>query len=214
MIRVHLVWVMRPGTGFFADIDDLVITRAKRGDIEAFEALYRAFAEPVHTLARRLCRSREEAEEVLQETFLEIARSIRSFRGDGAIGAWIRRISISKALTSLRRRTRRSGEVRLTQVDPDRQLEVMSVAETNRSWQRVDLERALQRLPDASRAVVWLHDVEGFTHAEIAEFFGRSPSFSKSQLSRAHARLRTWLGRPGGTEDASESGRIAGAAGR
>jgi RNA polymerase sigma-70 factor (ECF subfamily) len=205
---------MRPTTGFFADIDELAIARAKRGDIEAFEGLYRAFAEPVHTLARRLCRSREEAEEVLQETFLEIARSIKSYRGDGAIGAWIRRISVSKALTSVRRRTRRRGEVAFTQGDPDRRLEVIPAAETDSGWQRVDLERALQRLPDDSRAVVWLHDVEGFTHAEIAGFFGRSSSFSKSQLSRAHAKLRRWLGRPGGTYDASESGPIAGAARR
>ena len=58
----------------------------------------------------------------------------------------------------------------------------------------MDLESALQRLPETSRAVVWLHDVEGYTHEDIAEMMGKTVSFSKSQLARAHLRLRGWLG--------------------
>ena len=59
---------------------------------------------------------------------------------------------------------------------------------------RMDLEAALERLTETSRAVVWLHDVEGYTHEEIAVMMGKTPSFSKSQLARAHVRLRRWLG--------------------
>ena len=59
---------------------------------------------------------------------------------------------------------------------------------------RMDLEAALERLSETSRAVVWLHDVEGYTHDEIANLMGKTPSFSKSQLARAHQRLRRWLG--------------------
>jgi RNA polymerase sigma-70 factor (ECF subfamily) len=59
----------------------------------------------------------------------------------------------------------------------------------------MDLEAALERLSDTSRAVVWLHDVEGYTHDEIAQMMGKTVSFSKSQLARAHTRLRRWLGR-------------------
>jgi len=62
---------------------------------------------------------------------------------------------------------------------------------------RMDLEAALERLSETSRAVVWLHDVEGYTHEEIASMMGKTPSFSKSQLARAHARLRSWLGEEG-----------------
>jgi RNA polymerase sigma-70 factor (ECF subfamily) len=205
---------MRAGTGFNAEFDDRLVAKAKGGDVDALEAVYRVFSGPVYTLARRLCRSPEEAEEVLQDTFLEIARSLRAFRGDGTLGAWVRRISVSKALTLLRRRKSGSGGFEALVSDPDVLVGLAPVAEVEVGWQRVDLERALGRLPDAARAVVWLHDVEGFTHAEIAEVFGRSTSFSKSQLSRAHARLRSWLGRQGGIEDASESGRTAGAARR
>jgi len=59
---------------------------------------------------------------------------------------------------------------------------------------RMDLEAALERLGETSRAVVWLHDVEGYTHDEIAAMMGKTASFSKSQLARAHVRLRVWLG--------------------
>jgi RNA polymerase sigma-70 factor (ECF subfamily) len=199
---------MAGNRGFFTEVDELSVARARRGDVNALESLYEAFAEPVYTLARRLCRSREEAEEVLQETFLEVVRSIRSFRGDGAFGAWIRRVAVSKALTSLRRRRR--GDVEMIGSD-HRGLEVVPALVSNEGWRRVDLERALAQLPDDSRVVVWLHDVEGLTHGEIAEIFGRSTSFSKSQLARAHAKMRSWLGRDGGTGYASETGRTAGA---
>jgi len=194
--------------GFFTEVDELLVARAKRGDLGALEGLYEAFAGPVYTLARRLCRSREEAEEVLQETFLEVVRSIRRFRGDGAFGAWIRRVAVSKALTSLRRNRR--ADIEVTGSD-HRGLEAVPATASSESWRRVDLERALARLPDDSRAVVWLHDVEGLTHGEIAGLFGRSTSFSKSQLARAHAKLRSWLGRVGGRGYASETGRTAGA---
>lgn len=202
---------MKPATGFFTEIDEVLVARARRGDLDALESLYEAFAGPIYSLAGRLCRSREEAEEVLQETFLEVVRSIHKFRGDGAFGAWIRRVAISKALTSLRRRRR--DDVEMIASD-HRRLEVLPATGANQGWQKVDLERALAQLPDDSRVVVWLHDVEGLTHTEIAGIFGRSASFSKSQLARAHARLRSWLGRAGGEEYASETGRTAGASRR
>jgi RNA polymerase sigma-70 factor (ECF subfamily) len=206
--------MMTRGTGFFTEIDDLAVAKARSGDLGALEGLYEAFSEAVFTLATRLCRSREEAEEVLQETFLEVVRSIRSFRGDGAFGAWIRRIAVSKALTFLRRKSRVEIGLGVAEGTVRGRLEVMPSPDLEGGWKRVDLERALVRLPDAARAVVWLHDVEGLTHREIAEIFGRSPSFSKSQLSRAHARLRTWLGPVGGAENASGIPRTAGASRR
>lgn len=211
---MHPIWVMGCGTGFFTAVDDLLLARARRGDLDALESLYKAFSEPVFTLARRICRSAEEAEEVLQETFLEVVRSIGSFRGDGAFGAWIRRVAVSKALTAVRRKRRSDVAADTSDGAAHGQFGVSKLSGHEDGWKRVDLERALAKLPDAARAVVWLHDVEGLTHVEIAEVFGRTPSFSKSQLSRAHARLRTWLGTAGGAEDASEFGRTAGASRR
>jgi RNA polymerase sigma factor (sigma-70 family) len=170
-------------------VPDVLIARAKTGDVAALEALYRAFETPVYNLARRILRSPEEAEDVLQDTFLEVVRSIGSFRGDGHLWGWIRRIASSKALMRIRRHQVRAEE------EFDEQ-------ETGASHPvsvpaRVDLERALERLSETSRAVVWLHDVEGYTHEEIAELMGKTVSFSKSQLARAHARLRGMLEREG-----------------
>ena len=162
-----------------------VVARARQGDETALEALYRAFEVPVYNLARRICRTTEDAEDVLQETFLEVCRSIRSYREEGSLWGWIRSIAASKALMRLRRNKYR---------ETDELHEEVVGRRKDDTHLRMDLEAALERLPEISRAVVWLHDVEGYTHDEIAGMMGKTPSFSKSQLARAHARLRRWLG--------------------
>ena len=175
-------------TAVIAAIDDIAIQQAKAGDINALESVYRAYHGTVYAMARRICRSAEDAEDVLQETFLEVCRSMVSFRGagPGSLTAWIKRIAASKALMKIRRAKYR---------DTDELFEDSAPAtKPGDVGLRMDLEAVLQRLSETSRAVVWLHDVEGYTHEDIAELMGKSVSFSKSQLSRAHARLRDWLG--------------------
>src|ERR1041384_6884214 len=154
-------------------------------DPAAREALYRAFEAPVYSLARRICRTTEDAEDVLQETFLEVYRSIGRYRGEGSLWGWIRTIASSKALMRLRRNKYRETDELQDDVTPLRREDTVL---------RMDLEAALERLSSPSRAVVWLHDVEGYTHEEIATMMDKTVSFSKSQLARAHTRLRRWLG--------------------
>src|SRR6266702_2087682 len=84
-------------------VPDILVARAKSGDLDALEALYRAFETPVYNLALRILRSPEDAEDVLQETFLEVVRSIRRYRGEGHLWGWIRQIAGSKALMRIRR---------------------------------------------------------------------------------------------------------------
>lgn len=168
--------------------DDLLIARARKGDMAAMEALYRSFETSVYNLGRRLLSSQEEAEDVLQETFLEVFKSLSRYRGDGHFGGWVRRIAVSKALMRIRARAGRPEE-------PLPHDNLLSSAQPYRPTgdgvlERTRLEAALAHLPEQARAVVWLHDVEGFTHDEIATLFKKSESYSKSQLSRAHARLR------------------------
>lgn len=164
---------------------EAVLPRLRAGDPEAQEALFRAFESPVYSLARRICRTTEDAEDVLQETFLEIFRSIGQFRGDGSLWGWVRTVTASKALMRLRRNKYRDTDELNDDIIPFRRDDAAL---------RMDLEAALERLSETSRAVVWLHDVEGYTHEEIAAMMDRTVSFSKSQLARAHARLRRWLG--------------------
>lgn len=190
-----------------AALDDLAIQRAKTGDLEALEQLYRAYEGTVYTVARRMCRTAEDAEDVLQETFFEICRSIERFRGEGpgSLTAWIKRIAASKALIKLRYEKYREADELLDDwgggaagaagAEPTGGVgTAVAGARAPDVGLQLDLEGALAALSDTARAVVWLHDVEGYTHEEIAELMGKSVSFSKSQLSRAHARLRKWLG--------------------
>ena len=169
-------------------VDDVAIQRAKTGDLAALEGVYRAYQGVVYTMARRICQTAEDAEDVLQETFVEVCRSIRGFRGGepGSLTAWIKRVTASKALMRVRYEKYR-------QTDELHEGEGFGRRDQDAALQ-LDLEEALSRLSDTARAVVWLHDVEGYKHEEIAELMGKTVSFSKSQLSRAHARLRTWLG--------------------
>jgi RNA polymerase sigma factor (sigma-70 family) len=162
-----------------------LVAKARAGDIGALEQLYRAYEAGVYTLARRLTRTVEDAEDVLQETFLEVCRSLKSWRGDGSLWGWVRTIAASKALMRYRRE-----KVRETEVLDD---EFTAQAVREDVPLRLDLEAAMSRLPERTRAVVWLHDVEGYTHEEIAELMGMTASFSKSQLARAHQKLRRWL---------------------
>ena len=170
-------------------VPDLLVARARSGDLEALEALYRAFETPVYNLALRMLRNPEDAEDVLQETFLEVVRSIKQYRGEGHLWGWIKRIAASKALMRIRRNAVRATE----QLDEESAAGPQPVGVP--VW--IDLERAFERLSETSRAVVWLHDVEGYTHEEIAEQMGKTVSFSKSQLARAHARLRGMLEQEG-----------------
>ncbi len=179
----------------FADIriDPAIVKRAARGDARAHEIIYRAFATPVYSLCLRFTRAPANAEDLVQETFIEIMRSIAKFRGEAALGSWIRRIAVSKALMFLRSawtaRSQSLGED-WDDVTPG---DAVSHGISSHPDDAIDLDAALANLPSVGRTIVWLHDVEGFTHKEIGKLMGRTESFSKSQLSRAYQRLRPML---------------------
>jgi len=171
-----------------------VISAAAGGDMAAHDAIYRACGRAVYTLIRRLI-PQAAADDLFQEVFVEILRSARSYSGEGSFAGWVRSIAVNKCLTHLRSPWQRRAlwldaqeeeSPALVLIDSASHPDVQAVASA-------DLERALATLPALTRSVVWLHDVEGYTHHEIAHLLGRTPSFSKSQLSRAHLRLRELL---------------------
>lgn len=179
----------------FADIriDPAIVKRAARGDAKAHEIIYRAFATPVYSLCLRFTKSPAQAEDLAQETFIEIMRSIARFRGEAALGSWIRRIAVTKSLMFLRSAWTARGQSLANDWDEFTAGDVAIHGVSAHPDDALDLDAALANLPSVSRAVVWLHDVEGFTHKEIAELMGKTESFSKSQLSRAYQRLRPML---------------------
>ncbi|MFQ5608975.1 MAG: RNA polymerase sigma factor [Woeseiaceae bacterium] len=179
----------------FADIhiDEAIVRRAARGDARAHEVIYRAFATPVYSLCFRFTKSPSTAEDIVQETFIEIMRSLVNFRGEAALGSWIRRIAVSKSLMYLRSAWTARSQALAEGFDDMTAGDALSHGISRHPDDAMDLDAALANLPDVSRTVVWLHDVEGFTHKEIAAFMGKTESFSKSQLSRAYARLKPML---------------------
>lgn len=166
-----------------------ILERAKAGDADAHEHIYRVLSKPVYTLIRRLVVRPAIAEELLQDAFVEIFCSMHTYRGSGAFLGWVRSIAVNKSLMYLRSPWHRGlSWIAVDTVTASSQ-EAAEVVEPIDA----DLERALGQLSDVGRTVVWLHDVEDMTHAEIARLFNRSTSFSKAQLARAHQQLRERL---------------------
>jgi RNA polymerase sigma factor (sigma-70 family) len=177
--------------GFSQGVDPGLIRRARRGDRAALESLYRIYRDAVYTLALRILDQRGAAEDVLQETFVEVLRKLSSLREDASLGGWIRSVAVNKCLMQLRSAWHRNGRALedVFEAGDGGLPDPVAPAFGARAEARVDLEGWLSALPAVSRAVLWLHDVEGFTHAEIAALLERTESFSKSQLARAHARI-------------------------
>ena len=168
-------------------VEPAIVADAQRGDSSAQAHLYEALAPMVYTLARRMLTSPSLAEDVLQETFVEVLRKLHTFRGEAGVGFWVRRIAVNKCLMYLR------SSWHSRRVDTDAIESLCPPVQAPVAEHQIALENALAELPETSRAVVWLHDVEGYTHKEIGTMMGRTTSFSKSQLARAHQRLRTLL---------------------
>ena len=179
----------------FADIkiDPSIVKRAACGDARAHEIIYRAFATPVYSICLRFTKVPAHAEDLVQETFIEVMRSIARFRGEAALGSWIRRIAVTKALMFLRSAWTKRGQSLADDWQDVTEGAVQAHGVSGHPDDAMDLDAALANLSDVARAVVWLHDVEGFTHKEIAGLMGKTESFSKSQLSRAYMRLRPML---------------------
>jgi len=174
-------------------IDDALLERARKGDRQAHADLYRAYSAMVYTVAFRMLGSKSVAEDVVQDSFVDVIRKAGDFRGDGDIAGWIRRIAINKALSHLRSPwVARRSRTRDMHCDKDPVIPSADDSSQRLGWQQA-LEAALGSLTPSARAVVWLHDVEGYTHEEIGRLMGRSTSFSKSQLSRAYRDLRELL---------------------
>jgi RNA polymerase sigma-70 factor (ECF subfamily) len=162
--------------------------RAREGDAGARAEIYRRHAPRVYTLAVRMLQKRQQAEEVLQDTFVKVLTRLDGFRGEASLATWIRSIAVNECLQVIRSPWRKRG---LPLIEHP--------AEHDSPDRGIDLERALARLPLTTRAVVWMHDVEGYTHKEIARRMGKSVSFSKSRLARGHRALRSELTEEGQT---------------
>jgi len=167
--------------------------RCQDGDAAAFEELYRTHAGRLYSLLVRMAGSQVEAEDLLQDVFLHAYRKMASFRGDSTLGTWLYRLTVNHCLDVLR--GRRTKMQRATDsLDDDESVEpaaAMPMVPTAVS--RLDLDRAIAKLPGGCRAAFVLHDVEGFEHHEVARMLGVSQGTSKSQVHKARMKLRALL---------------------
>lgn len=156
----------------------------------AFEELYRQHSTRLFNLAWRMCGTRADAEDLLQEIFLLAYRKLPEFRGDSTVGTWLYRLAMNRCLDHLKsRQTRANGAT--TTLDEEAMHGPVRISDGG--FKRLDLERAIARLPDGARAAFVLHDVEGFQHHEIAAILGISEGTSKSQVHKARLKLRGLL---------------------
>ena len=165
------------------ELADLVI---HQGDEDAFRALYRRYTPAVYQFVLRLVGGNEqEAEDVVQETWMRAARGLEGFRWQSALKSWLMGIALNRVRELARRKKRSFVEVEAGWEIP---------AAASDPGERIDLNRALELLPPGFRTVLVLHDVEGFTHQEIGSRLGITDGTSKSQLHGARKAMRRLLG--------------------
>jgi RNA polymerase sigma-70 factor (ECF subfamily) len=171
--------------------EDLV-ARCQAGDVEAFETIYRQHASRLYTLACRMAGSPEDGEDLLQEIFLQAYRKLGSFKGDATLGTWLYRLALNHCLDYVRSRQAKMNKLTST-LDSEIAFEPAARRETPIA--RLDLERAVERLPEGCREAFVLHDVEGFDHKEVGKLLGIAEGTSKSQVFKARMKLRALLGK-------------------
>jgi RNA polymerase sigma-70 factor (ECF subfamily) len=168
--------------------DFLTIQRAIEGDERALRALWSQHAPHIDAVVRRLAGDPDLAEDIAQEVWIQIFRALPSYRGESQFGTWAHRIAVNRTLNALRR-TRR-----LAKIETDMEEDTISVEPVgDRSMLRATIDAAAARLSPGARTVFLMHDVEGYTHEEIAKELDITPGGSKSQLFKARAKLRTLL---------------------
>ncbi len=168
--------------------DHGTIRLACAGDERAMRQLWVQYAPAVDAVVRRLVGNADQAEDVAQEVWIQIFRALPSYRGDAQFSTWAHRIAVNRTLNALRRLRR------LDRVECDIAEDTASVEfDGDRAFVAASIDEALGQLPPGARTVFVLHDVEGYTHEEIATELGITAGGSKSQLFKARARLRRLL---------------------
>lgn len=168
--------------------DALLVQRAVEGDERALRALWSQYAPRIDAVVRRLVGDPDHAADVAQEVWIQIFRALPGFRGDSQFGTWAHRIAVNRTLNALRR-TKRMHALE-TGIEEST---ASTAPEDERPFLRAAIDAATARLAPGARAVFVLHDVEGYTHEEIAEALGITSGGSKSQLFKARAKLRRLL---------------------
>lgn len=178
----------------FAEAKDLELTRlAAKGDMAAFEEIYRRHHRRVYSICLRMLQNAHEAEDLTQDVFIQLYRKIGSFRGDSAFTTWLHRMTVNQVLMHFRKRNVKFEKVTEEGDTPEQVVAGTSNPDRMPVVDKIALEIAIDQLPEGYKNVFVLHDVEGFEHEEVAKILGCSVGTSKSQLHKARLKLRKLL---------------------
>ncbi|RBP52841.1 RNA polymerase sigma factor [Arenicella xantha] len=176
-----------------------VLRDAKRGDSRAHGQLYKTYSRAIFTLALGICGSTECAEDVLHNTFIQLINKLPSYEGRAPLGMWLRQIAVNESLMYLRKHKKHNVVVssdefsffeQVQDTDDDQHFPSSSDDFAQRLGDQTDMTTLLNKLPEDMRMILWLKEVEGYTHNEIAGLVDKTPSYSKSVVARALQFLR------------------------
>lgn len=163
------------------------VVHAQHGDVAAFERIYHSCAPAIYALCSRMTRNDAEARELVQDAFVRAWERLSQFHGQSSLETWLHRLAVNVVLEHLRRSRRDAS--RLFAGDEDD----FGAAHQPELDAQMDLASALKKLPKGSRTVLVLHDIEGYSHEEIAQMTGTAPGTARAQLWRARRALSRLL---------------------
>lgn len=174
-----------------------LVQRAQDGDEDAFGTLYELHKKRVYSVCLLMTKDVAEAEDLTQEAFLQVFRTIGSFRGDSAFSTWLYRVAVNTVLMKLRRQKAKAVVSLSEPVSPESPGLSHDIGTTDTSLtgtvDRIALLRAIEALPEGCRTIFSLHEIEGLQHHEIATLLHCSIGNSKSQLHKAKMKMREFL---------------------
>lgn len=163
-----------------------LIEECRKGNSKAQFRLYNQYSNAMYNLAYRMLNNREDAEDMLQESFIECFRNIEAFRFESTFGAWLKKIVVNRCINQLKKK-----KIDLTFYDALPSIAAEDEEET--SFDTKEIFKGIEKLPDGYRIILTLYLLEGYDHSEISQILGISESTSKSQYSRAKDKLKNLL---------------------
>jgi RNA polymerase sigma-70 factor (ECF subfamily) len=165
-----------------------LLERCRQGHRDAQFELYRLYSRAMYNTALRMVQNAHDAEDLLQSVFVEVFTKMDTFRFESSVGAWMKRITVNKCINFLK-----SRRLNLQELGPNHDYAHEPEPETESPYTVERIREAVNKLPDGYRVVFSLYAIEGYDHEEIGQILNISEATSKSQYSRAKAKLRDML---------------------
>jgi RNA polymerase sigma-70 factor (ECF subfamily) len=167
----------------YKDPNYILIEKCKKGEKSAFRGIYELYSKAMFNISMRILNNREEAEDVLQESFIKAFNSIEQYNGEGSFGSWLKKIVVNRSLDAIRKRQLNFVSIDHVEVEE-------SIGEEHESYTVEEIRAAIRELPDGYRVILSLFLFEDYSHKMIAEHLKISEGTSKSQYHRARKKLQ------------------------